>query len=633
MADTGYNLQGTMSVSIEVDGQRLPPVGGILRSYYIQAGFGMSTPAATLMFSDRQNVLTGPLAINDGTKIKLYLGREGLSKVFNLRVLRKKAVDTPAGQEIEAICMLDVPAFALGAQSESARGTSVEAVRTLAERSGLKFETDVTANDSMTWLNVGKSRAAFVSDILRHSFVSKDTSLTGLLDVDNTFRVCDVFKRIQGAPEYTVFSGMTADHDTPKNKTFLASESAPSQVSGLTNAMLNYGTVRVDNMLGGKTDREKKINPPLIGDGLPINQGVRDSIEYTRMDYAKHYDPGVGKLAASNAHENYHTAPYRNDRYLALFSQGVYVMIDNEANIPLLACVDFQPYKQVGSETILDSSQAGKYIVGGVTLLGTGHYYSERYLLYRCYVSDSGNTPVLGSRNEQPSAGKPEATAGADSVVDYDDPLNAAAMSRQVNPSIKVQGDLDSQSSLDVKSKYEQAISSTQSEIDQMVESFKTESDSLNLDWLSEKYSSSSDKLDALMSEIGAAKQLLSFCKKPSWLESRSLEFGKLNAAGIFKMISSRIDKVEALQDSYMNKLNDLVASGEIKTSLLSPSLRTNCKAMNTDHINAAIADKFPDHCLDLNGADRLNGPAKFLNLLWRKLTESLRDIACLLEK
>lgn len=633
MADTGYNLQGTMSVSLEINGQKLPPVGGILRSYYIQAGFGMSTPAATLMFSDRQNVLTGPLAINDGTKIKLYLGREGLNKVFNLSVLRKKAVDTPAGQEIEAICILDVPAFALGAQSESARGTSVEAVRILTERSGLKFETDVTANDSMTWLNVGKSRAAFAADILRHSFVSKDTSLTGLLDVDNTFRVCDVFKRIQGKPEYTIFSGMTAEHDTPKDKTFLASESAPSQVSGLTNAMLNYGTVRVDNMLGGKTDREKKINPPLIGDGLPINQGVRDSIEYTRMDYAKHYDPGIGKLSASNAHENYHTAPYRNDRYLALFSQGVYVMIDNEASIPLLACVDFQPYKQVGSETILDTSQAGKYIVGGVTLLGNGHYYSERYLLYRCYVSDSGNTPVLGSRNEQPSEGKPEATAGADSVVDFDDPLNAAAMSRQVNPNIKVQGDLDSQSNLDVKSKYEQTISSTQSEIDQMVESFKTESDSLNLDWLSEKYSSSSDKLDALMSEIGAAKQLLSFCKKPSWLESRSLEFGKLNAAGLFKMISSRIDKVEALQDSYMNKLNDLVTSGDIKTSLLSPSLRTNCKAMNTDHINAAIADKFPDHCLDMNGADRLNGPAKFLNLLWRKLTEALRDIACMLEK
>lgn len=228
MADTGFNLQGTMAVSLEINGQRLPPVSGILRSYFIQAGFGMSVPAATLMFSDNQHVLTGPLAINDGTKIKLFLGKDGLDHIFNLSVLRKKAVDTSAGQEIEAVCILDVPAFALGAQSESVRGTSIDALKNITEKSGLKFESDVTANDSMTWLNIGKSRAAFAADILRHSFINKNTSLAGLFDLDNTYRVCDVFKRIQGEPEYTVFSGETAEYKTAKEKTFMASETAPS---------------------------------------------------------------------------------------------------------------------------------------------------------------------------------------------------------------------------------------------------------------------------------------------------------------------------------------------------------------------------------------------------------------------
>lgn len=620
-----YGLQGTMSVSLSINGNDSPSIREMLHEYVIHAGFGYNAPSCTLTLLDRQGILTGVMAINDGTVITLKFGREGITRVLEMSVISKKGVETSVGQGMSLVCVLNKPSYVFGAQTEAYKGTSISAITSAASKSGIRVDADgVSPRDNMVWRNIGKSRAAFVSDILLHSYAGDDSVLASGLDVDGILRIRDLFKTIQSDPDFTMISGPLTEASTPPEKTVLVSELAPKQLSGLTNLMYNYGAVRTDNLLTGNTVSQTTAKPPVIGDGLPINQTMQESIQYTRMENAKYYDSGVGDIPGSNGHENYYKAPYLNNRFLSLFNQCLYALVDGYAGIPLLSCVDVKSFKQMGEGLYVDNSLSGKYVVGGVTLIGNAHYYSERYALYRCYVSESGNTPVLGSKNQQPSTGKPIATNNSN--VDFNDPQNKKLMNAQASSSIKgvSLGDVE------VPSTYQNVVNDTNSKIEDLAKSFKDQSSAFDLDFLVDKYGGGADYIMALSSEVGSAMKSLNVCSKLTNLEKLSLDFAKLNAGPLMNLLDGRLGALEELSSAFETAIRALVASGNISDGTAAPQIKTNCRDLRDDAVNNALDDKFSLRCMDRHASSQLSIPRMVMRKLTRAIEEALRDLICL---
>lgn len=641
---TSYGIEGTSSVTLEINDTPLPPTQGLIVSCFIHCGFGWPVPYIELTLTDQQNLLTGKFAINDGTALTLVFGKRGLDNKIKCQVVTKKSNPSSVGVLMVLKCVLRAPAYAFGAMSESFNGTSVDALRELCNKAGLKFESEESTNDKMKWLNVGKSRAHHVLDIVSHSYKDDKSVMSALLDPFGTMRYVELISRLKKSPDYTIFSGAVGESKTGDAKTFVATEIQPISLSGMMNHLSNYGSAIVQPGMSGDIDTFDKIEAPKIGDGVAINQETHESFKYGRMDYAQYYDPGVGDIGGSNGHAKYLSAPYSNKRQLSLFSQCMRVLIDGNANIPLFSVVDLKITQVSGTQEVTNTADSGQYIVGGYTIAIKGLYFSEAYALYRCYVSDSGNTPVLGSKNQKASAGKPEMTEAANSSVDYKDPQNSKSISDQLRDKVRAAQDATNSGRANFLDTVNSPVSETQTALDKfvsdaeglidgMMNEFNAEGSSFGgLDFLSDKYGNGYDKIMALLGEFSSAKSTLENCGRLSPLQNMALNFVSLNLNGLIRMLEKRISKLDGLSLQLVKMLNAFLAYGDIdSTYLSSPSLTTNCKQFKNDHLNAAISNRFPDRCLDSFALERLRTPDARLSRLRRLLLGFLRNLFCML--
>lgn len=628
---TAHLISDMSSISIDIGGKPLPPMTNFIDEFVLYSGFGFTTPVLVIQFSDSHNVLTGAQAVNDGTIIDITFGKTDFNTKQSYLVTSVKETKSIA-TVIKATCILNSPQYSFGSQSEAHRGTSAQAIKSIIERCGMRFETDTKPVDSMNWLNVGKSRAKHVADIMNHSYQSDSSCLYGLLDLEGIFRYRDLFKLLE-EPKFVVFVGEQQDTNL---KAYLASEAKPQAISGLMNLLANYGNVSIVPKLDGEIDRHEKVKPPVFGDGLPINQSVQESMKYSRMEQAPYYDPGVGSIGGSNAHEKYYESQYQNNRFLALFNQCVRVLIQGETDMRLFDTVDLRVSSTHGTESSVDRASSGLYFVGGRTIVKRGMHYVEIFDLYRCYITESGNTPIIGSKNQVASSGKPEFDEVKSSSVNIDDPRGAADIGKQVGDKVKALQETQINGEFapppTVTNALDQFVNKTMKSIDELESQFRTEAQELGGDELAEKYGQGKDKLNSLMDEFGAAKSTLEQCGKLNPLESLSLKLAKTNIRKLLDAVTSRIDRVDALANSVQSELNNLIARGDISGELIDkPDIRTNCKQFQTDHIEAGIADRYPDKCIDQYSLDRLRFPLDLLRRLKRKLENYLRNLFCMI--
>lgn len=629
------SVAGT-EIQLKINGKELPPANNFFKSFILNAGFGYSTPAIEFLFEDRNRILSGPLALVDGSKITLTYSFSDKPKLeLNFTTVSCKEQEIAgAGISYDIVAVLGAPSYVFGAQQEAKKGTSVDAVRQILEAHGITVDSDVTSDDSMTWLNVGKSRAMFVQDILSRSFKDTESVITGLHDVDNTFIIRELFSTIQKDPEYTIVLG-----DMPEKKeenTFFALEHKPFKHSGLTNLMFNYGHVKTQSRADGKIDTYESVNPPVIQDGLPINQEVRNSFAYSTSASAKYYDSGIGKnLSGSNAHEKYYEAKTQNMRYLSLFNSGIRVNIPKMANIPMFSIVEVKAFNQFQELDVQETVQ-GIYIVGGKTIACVGNNYREFYALYRCFVTQSGNTPLLGSKNQRSDSKKPKMDK-ADSVVDYNDPLKAQSISQQASTTL-AGGDTQTPAQAadaaqqNIKTGFDGFIDKATGSIDDLENSFASESGRFGFGALSDKYSAGKDQMLSLLSEFSMAKSILENCGELNPLESLVIDFIKLNLDDLVNAVLDRIDRIDGLSARLLNEINALLALGDLNGGYLkAPQLNVSCRAFAQDHLNAALRGLYPDQCIDNFNMNRLRFPFNKLNRLKRLLLSFLRDLLCAL--
>ena len=178
----------------------------------------------------------------------------------------------------------------------------------------------------------------------------------------------------------------------------------------------------------------------------------------------------------------------------------------------------------------------------------------------------------------------------------------------------------------------DKTINNALESIDALEESFKQEATDYGFPELKEKYGEGKDDLNALMDEFGAAKSTLEQCGKLSPLEGLTVKLAKANVGKLIKAVTDRIDRVDSALTGVNNDINNLIAKGDIKSDMIEdPKLRTNCKQFQTDHINAAVAEKYPDKCVNQSSLDRLRLPLDKLRRLKRKLLNYLRNLFCML--
>lgn len=635
-------IKDVLSVSILINDEPIPYAENLFAGMAIYYGFGFSVPAAVLTLNDTKNILTGKLALTDGTKITLSFGKRDFNRKVDLEFLNKNTQPSSTGVIFKCTCLLAVPKYSFGAQSEVYNGTSVDALRELCTKAGLKFESEETTDDKMKWLGAGISRAQFAAKIAAYSYKGDQSVMAAIVDIDKTYHYVDMMKAATQEPEYTIFDGVVGESRTADNKTFLAVAYQPMAPTGLLNALANYGTASVQTRMSGDLDTYDKISAPVMEDGVAISQEKHESFKYARMNSSAYFDSGVGDIGASNGHKRYYESKYRNQRMLALFNQAVRVQLDTQVSIPVFSTVEFKAMRMLGTDLVLNQADSGVYVVGNVTLVANGPHYSELYTLYRHHVTESGNTATLGSKNQKPSSGKPEFEGARDSVAQFSDIDNTKAIASQQNTNLKAAVNnlnsnrpfLDTFNPLDTdnQSVLDTYVSDSMSKIDSLEQEFLAESGTLGLDDLRSKYGNTYDMLAAVMLEFASAKSTLEQCGKLLPLQKLALDFVRLNIGPLLRMVESRLGKIEGLSALLLAALNALVANGDINGGYLTaPSLFTNCKQFKTDHLNAAIAERFPDKCLDNYSLDRLRSPNTRLDRLRRLLNRFLRDLLCLI--
>lgn len=400
MAEAVLDVQDIAYCTLDIEGSRIPPTMNFVDSIFVQDGFGIATPVLQLWLNDQRGTLSADMNIQDGTLVTLKLAKtREQPKTRKFRIFGFRKQTTAAGPKLVVTCILDTPKWSAGVFTEGFKGTSADAIKQVASRAGLKYDGPKSTDDSMTWLNVNKTRAAFTEDVAMRGFASGQSCMARLLTMDLEVRYKDLFDVLKDTPKFTFLQNTQASN--AKGKPIVVRETQDASISGIGTHAFNYGQMQYqhsldDNGQGSTT----ALDAPLLGAALPINGDVRGQISErgARVNYTG-WDTGTYPKAASNLHHKYEPALYQNTRYLALFSERIALLSDEFTEAQTLDCVEYLHADQDNHEFKQSQTLSGKWLLGGKTLwIKAGHKYSEIFYLYRAAINESGASNPVGTQ-------------------------------------------------------------------------------------------------------------------------------------------------------------------------------------------------------------------------------------------
>lgn len=412
------DVDGIAYCTLEIEGARVPPSVNFVDSIYVQdGGFGTPIPVLQLVLNDSTGTLDADLNIQDGTlvTIKLAKDREKV-KTRKFRVFTFDKNTTAAGPKLTVTCIYDAPEWTAGVYTEAFKGSSSDAISRMAASAGLSFDGPGGTDDSMTWLNVNKTRTSFSEDVAMRGYSAAQSCMSRLLTLDGVVRYKDLFKELQQSPKWTYHQN--TDESTATGTPILARETKNASVSGLSTHIMNYGQTQYNHSLdvAGQTTLDG-IDAPVFGSSLPVNEDVRSAVagRGSRINYTG-WDPGTEPKPASNIHNKYEEALYQNLRFLGLLSERIKILTDEYTDVVPFDVADYKHADAISGEFEEKKALAGSWIVGGKTLwIKAGHKYSEVHFLYRPTIQEAGSTKSAGAGE---SEGEQNAKANAAGDLD-----------------------------------------------------------------------------------------------------------------------------------------------------------------------------------------------------------------------
>jgi hypothetical protein len=343
-----------------------------------------SVPTCTLTLVDISSILNNELALRDGTKLNIRIGKtKEKSKSFDFIVYNSQ-FGTDSGSTAWIInCILDVPLFTHQVLNLGIKGTTNEVLSQVATKCGLAY-TGTPTDDSQNWINFGTTAPFFVQNLVDHGYVN-DTSCMMV--------ACNGNKQL-------IYRNLTESIAKTENvDDFYINVRNPGQ-DIQTNQCIIYTNSGFRNMWNGLTFKRKfdgicgesfldklKIDKAKKSKYLSMNNDIRATIDYSRTDTT---DFNVG-----NVHNNYFKAAYNNLRRRGLFSIYADILLLEEGTVATL--LD-QVY--LHSENIRypdkPTEEDGKWIVLSITrVLRGGMVYGEKLTLMKPYINNTGVTNLV----------------------------------------------------------------------------------------------------------------------------------------------------------------------------------------------------------------------------------------------
>lgn len=647
-------LKNGVFLEIKVNEQEIPPSSNVFKSLTMYSGIGYEIPVAVLELNDVHAIFnTGDYALVDGTKVDIVLSqgvdRTGDSMEIKTRVLGKVKSETiNTGLLRRATLVPDIPEYILEAQREFYDGTSATAITDILKKYSIEVkqpEGGLNLSDFMCWRNIGKSQIQFIKEILEHSYSGKSTCMKGCLDWNSTYFLNDLFQELKREPEVGMFN---VSNVSGKENRIALRESSIDTTSGFFNKLTNYGHTHVQHSLSGDLLKFEKSEPEVFGDGLPLNEDLKNSIDLTSLTSGYYFDSGTAPLSASNMHEHYYKAQYLNMRHLSLFTETVRGICDNFNNLDLLQVCDYEhvnPEANQG-EPSLNESFSGKYIIGNKIIAIRSNHYSEIYTLYRSYVTDSGSTPLSESKNT--SSVSPKQTNKVDTAVDPTDPHNETTLENTVNPKVKTDTANESEqiqlakelgeyeepaeSQANPTDSFNKFVENQKKKIDKLLNDFEEEGRAFADQRIVDKYGEAKDYLTAVGREFQSAIQKMEeLCNELIPSELAALDLFGPNLGDILGMVANRINRIDQLSKEFQADVNELASKGNIPDQYLNnPRVQSTCRQLN-ERIQDRMSDVAmpPTNCLDRLALAKLFMPQNDLARRLQQLESLVNDLLC----
>lgn len=380
----GFESKDSAYSSIKIEGQEIG-IFNLVDDIQIIEHASFLVPIVRLKLIDASGFLRDELAIQDGTKISVAVGRtKGEAQIQKFRVFNHNVLTDNESDVYMLNCILDAPSYTGRAVRSAYSGSSNAALEDLAFDSDLTLD-GTNTNDSQTWLGLGVTASTFAQNIASRGWVDEKSAMTACVDAEHNL----IYKNLSEQMEKDPVAKINIGYDA--KDVFIANDSVFNSNSGFRNSWLGTGQFRFfDDIDGEHTDIEK-TQLPSLGKYAPINRGVKSDVGFTRVD--------TDDFGCGNTHENYQRAAYQNLRLRSMYSQmGSLLLSLQYTKLNLLDPIELFVNTNDGrsKENRKPSPMDGKWLVLGRNRIVRGNYnFAERVEIMRPYVTKTGQTGLV----------------------------------------------------------------------------------------------------------------------------------------------------------------------------------------------------------------------------------------------
>jgi hypothetical protein len=229
----------------------------------------------------------------------------------------------------------DYPKYITEAVSESFKGSSDDVLRAVAAKCGLSYSGPKEFNgrsmvDNQVWLHAVNSRATFLLDVVRHSWMDDNSCMALGVTSDGELRfrnLTDVINIDRDKIKYVFTHNALISEKDDKLKLYQVREAKERSIAGVTNKYVNYGSVRAEHKLDGSIDKHESVDVKTKGGFLAINSKLKAALSKVRAD--------IAPIDCGNTHSHYQQAEHQNVKLLALFSERLSVLVFDVTEVKL----------------------------------------------------------------------------------------------------------------------------------------------------------------------------------------------------------------------------------------------------------------------------------------------------------
>jgi lysophospholipase L1-like esterase len=286
-------------------------------------------PTIEFIFNDTNNIFKDNPPTDD-KKIRFYLNpRDTSLKPISMQ-FRIKDFDNLSKSKYKIEATLDIPEL-YKIDYKSYLGTSLESLREICKKLEIGFNSNINnSDDLMSWRNVGDKYNQFISDIIRHSYVSEKSFMRGFIDYYYCLNFVDVDKEMNRdiKDDICIDAPLGVANSNDPVSLFLSNEESLNKSN--SNRYFkekkfenNSSTINLNDGIRTKTkfyDKVKKMFLVFDVDGTTTD-GSKSLILKGDENDKKSFDNSVlttysGKIDTDNVHKNYNYSRTQNRKNL-----------------------------------------------------------------------------------------------------------------------------------------------------------------------------------------------------------------------------------------------------------------------------------------------------------------------------